>query len=114
MITEFETTAVYSVNGNCYHHFGIHLSLVSLYGDDPNDIVTLKMKVSDDQTLPINEANTAADYWGWYDNESEEFEMIYAKKFLLEMCFPCGTKPSEDAGQGKACRLEIIKDQTEN
>jgi len=102
----FEKTAVYGKNN--YNHFGIRAELASLYGDDPEDIVTLKLKVSDDQTIPETHKKEA-DYWGWYDNDRKEFTMIHAQRFLLNMCFPNGMEASEGVNQGKGYRLEIIK-----
>ncbi len=107
----FTTTATLNKKGKFYQHFGITPKLVSLYGDKVEDIVNITFKISDDQTVPApNETSLSADYWGWYDNEMEDFsQMIYAKRFLLQMCFPYGIKASEDNGQGKAFRLEIIE-----
>ncbi len=106
----FKVNATLNEKGRYYHHFGIHPTLAMMYGDKPEDIVELEMKVSNDQTVPpANEKDLSVDYWGWYDSEKNEFtKMIYAKRFLLEMCFPYGIKRSEESGQGKAYRLEIV------
>jgi hypothetical protein len=108
-IKNFKITATLNKSGNFYQHFGIHPKLCSLYGDKPEDIVEVTFKISEDQSLPDdNKQKMTPDYWGWYDNKRKEFTiMIYAKRFLLEMCFPNGIKASEDYGQGKAYRLEI-------
>jgi len=109
----FKTTATLNKQGNFYQHFGIHEKLCSLYGDKPEDIVTVEFKISADQSIPDEnnmEKLMTPDYWGWYDNDKKAFGMmIYAKRFLLEMCFTYGIKASEEAGQGKAYRLEIVK-----
>lgn len=106
---KFEKTAV--LNNDVFHHFGIHPSTITLYGDSIEDIVLVIMKVSNDQTIPsINEKRIDPDYWGWFNNENMEFSsMIYGQRFLLNMCFPSGIKASEDAGNGKAYRLEIVE-----
>lgn len=105
----FKTTATLNKNSNFYEHFGIREALASVYGNKPEEIVELEMKISEDQTIPMpNEKNLNADYWGWYNNSSQRFNMIYAKRFLLEMCFPYGISSSERVNQGKAYRLEII------
>jgi hypothetical protein len=106
MKNEIITTAVW--NKKCYHHFGICPELACMYGDDPDDIVTLKMKISNDQSIPETHEKEA-DYWGWLDKDKEEFSMIYPQRFLLDMCFPAGIKGSEEADSGKAYRLEILK-----
>ena len=104
---EFKTTAVW--NEKYYHHFGIHASLASMYGDDPADIQTLTMKPAKDQSLPQKDSgDIEVDYWGWYDAKRDEFTMIYAQRFLLDMCFPAGIKETENGGGGKAYRLEIV------
>lgn len=103
-----EITAVW--NNKSYNHFGIHPKLASLYGDKPEDIETLKMRVSENQTIPeINGKYEEADYWGWYNNEDKKFDLVYAQYFLLNMCFPYGMEAQEKRGDGKAYRLEIIK-----
>ena len=113
METKFEITAVYG--DKCYQHFGIHPASASLYGDDPEDIQLLVMEISKDQTIPKpNGEHKEADYWVWYEYDSfigeEGFSsMLYPQRFLLDMCFPAGIKGTEEAGQGKAYRVEIIE-----
>lgn len=104
----FSTTATLNERGDFYQHFDIHPKLASIYGDKPEDIVGIIMKISDNQEIPPHDKSMNVDYWGWYDNRTEKFSMIYAKHFLLEMCFPYGIKASEEKEQGKAYRLEII------
>jgi hypothetical protein len=106
----FKITATKNKSGNFYQHFGIHETLCSLYGDKPEDIVEIEFKISADQSVPEpNKPMLGADYWGWYSSERKEFTMmIYAQRFLLEMCFPNGIKASEEAGQGQAYRLEVV------
>jgi len=106
----FKINATLNERGDFYQHFGIHPMLVSLYGDKVEDIVEVEFKVSEDQSIPPNDQSMNPDYWGWYDNKKEAFSMmIYAKRFLLEMCFVYGIKACEDRGEGKAYRLEIVK-----
>ena len=111
MKDRFEITAVW--NEKCYHHFGIHPSVVSLYGDKVEDIETLTMKICEDQSIPApNGEYKKADYWGWFENEDEILSltnMVYPQYFLLNMCFPYGIKSSEEHGKGKAYRLEVVK-----
>ncbi len=109
----FKINAVWDENH--YTHFGIQSSLASMYGDDPDDIETLVMKISDDQSIPEpNGKYTNADYWGWLDKEDGDMSMIYAQRFLLDMCFPAGIGGTEDAGQGKAYRLNVIEGEHKN
>jgi hypothetical protein len=95
-------------NGKYYDHFGIHPTLASLYGDKPEDIIEVSFKINEDQNISIDDNDMNPDYWGWFDNDRQEFTMIYAKRFLLEMCFPNGIKICVDNNQGKAYRLEIF------
>ena len=103
----FEVTAVW--DDNHYRHFGIHPKTASMYGDNVDDIITLNLKISDDQSIPApNSEHEDADYWGWLATDSDVLSMIYAQRFLVDMCFPAGIKGTEETGQGKAYRLEII------
>lgn len=107
-MNNFRETAVINENGKFYQHFGIRPVLASLYGDKPEDIVVIEFKISEDQSIPAHDKSMNVDYWGWYDKRVEKFNMIYAKHFLLEMCFPYGIRASEEKEQGKAYRLEIV------
>lgn len=113
MENQFEITAV--AHEGVYRHFGIHPKSAPLYGDNPDDIDLLVMKISDDQSIPKPNAEyKEADYWVWYDLDTfvrkEGFsQMLYAQRFLLDMCFPAGIKGTEEAGQGKAYRVEIVE-----
>jgi hypothetical protein len=104
----FNTTAVKNDDGH-YYHFGINRSFASIYGAKPEDVEDIKMKISDDQTIPKSDnKDIDVDYWGWYDFNSKYFSMIYPKRFLLNMCFAYGIEASEKSEQGKSYRLEII------
>jgi hypothetical protein len=50
-------------------------------------------------------------YWGWWDEEDQQFMFIYPAKSLVEMCFPYGSKVEEDRGRGKLLpvRVEILE-----
>ncbi len=96
-------------NGKCYEYFGIHPKTCSLYGKDPTDIVQVEISVSTDQTDPGADShrNPTADYWAWWDNEEQHFTLVYAKHFLLGMCFIYGMEVEEKAGKGKAYRVNV-------
>ena len=108
-------TAVF--NGKNFEHFGIRPITASVYGNKVSDIVEVELSIADNQDIPpspqddpkINEP----DYWGWWDNEKQDFTMIYAKRFLLDMCFPVGIEATEKhykgkTWEGKAYRLNVI------
>ena len=104
---DFTVNAVW--HDKYYHHFGIHPTLASMYGDKPEDIVELTLRVSDDQSIPgANREYMEPDYCGWLRADDQKFHMIYSERFLLDMCFPAGIKGTEEMGQGKAYRLEIV------
>lgn len=105
MKKHFKINATLSKDGKYYEHFGIHPTLCSMYGRKISDIVELDLIISSDQSKSVDKS---IDYWGWYDNEKDEFTLIYAAYFLLDMCFAYGIKASENANRGKAYRLNII------
>lgn len=94
-------------NGKYYEHFGIRKEIANMYGHKANEVSDVEMKISVDQKLPVsNDGDMDSDYWGWFDFERQEFTMIYAKRFLLNMCFAYGIEAAEQVKQGKAYRLE--------
>lgn len=112
--TEFKSNAVKHKDGH-YNHFGIHPTTASLYGDDANDIEEITLIVTENQDKPNCQPKDliGIDYWCWYDFERKTFSMIYPQYFLLNMCFPGGTKCDEDKGLGQAYRVEIVYNTTE-
>lgn len=99
-------TAVW--NGKYFDHFGIHECTCSIYGNKPEEIIEVEVETAEDQTLPkSNSGSVEVDYWGWNETGSDDITMIYAQRFLVNMCFPYGIKSSENAGQGKAYRLNV-------
>lgn len=110
--TKFTTTATLSKDGSHYKDFGIHEMVASLYGADPKDIVELEFVISTNQT-PVEKNLTSyedSDYWVWMDKDGNSSQrLLWPQHFLLNMCFPYGIKAAEEAGQGKAFRVELIK-----
>ncbi len=106
----FEVTCVFDKDEKYYEHFWINEKIAFFYGNKPEEIVTIKMKVSKNQKLKSFEEGKLSqenDYWGWYDFEEKKFRLIWHKRLFLEMCFP-DMKASEEAKHGKAYRLEIV------
>jgi hypothetical protein len=100
------TTAIF--NDKNFEHFGIHSMTAVLYGHKASEIREVELAIAEDQSRPqANDLNMEADYWGWWDEQRQAFTMIYAKYFLLNMCFPSGIKASEAAEQGRAYRLHV-------
>lgn len=48
-------------------------------------------------------------YWGWWDNKDGRFHHVYPAKLLVEMCFPYGTKPEIERGNGLLIPVRVIK-----
>ena len=103
-----KNTAVF--NGKYFEHFGIHPATASLYGNKVSEIIEVELSVAKDQTKsPANDKNPDPDYWGWWDETDQRFSMIYAKRFLLDMCFPAGIDGTKKhrPEEGKAYRLNV-------
>jgi len=98
-------TAVH--NGKYFDHFGIHKKTASLYGNKVEEIVDVSIEIADNQELPVNDLDV--DYWGWWDEDEQKFTLVYAARFLLNMCFPAGIKVTEESGKGKAYRVNVKK-----
>lgn len=101
----FTKTCVKCEYSNYYIHFGINKKVASIYGNKSEDILEVKMCISENQSPPNKNEQ---EYWGWYDFEKKEFTMIYPNYLLLFICFPYGIDIEERNNRGKAYRLEII------
>jgi hypothetical protein len=61
------------------------------------------------------EGDEKPDGWGWWDFENGPtdggrepcFEFVWPAKFLLDMCFPAGTKGEEERGRGTAVPIKV-------
>lgn len=96
-------------NGKNFEHFGIHQKTCSLYGKNSSEFVRVEISVATNQDKPEvdNNRSPEADYWAWWDNERQHFAHVYAKHFLLGMCFIYGIEVEEKAGKGKAYRVNV-------
>ena len=47
------------------------------------------------------------EYYGWFDNSTQDYRMIWCKKQLVEICFPYGYKIEEEKGKGRLVPLKI-------
>jgi hypothetical protein len=56
------------------------------------------------EETPESEAPT---HWGWLKTGKDTPEMIYPRRFLLEMCFPYGIAAEVEAGRGREMRLTV-------
>lgn len=101
----FIKTCVKCDYGNHYTHFGIDKRYAYVWGNKSEDVLEVKMCISENQSPP-NE--NEQEYWGWYDFEQKEFTMIYPNYKLLSVCFPYGIQIEEKNNRGKAYRLEIV------
>lgn len=60
----------------------------------------LKARVSEGKDIP-------GSYWAWWGIERQAFTMVFRRKFIVEMCFPYGTKVEEERGRGKLLPVDI-------
>lgn len=106
---EFEVSAV--KEAKCYVHFHITAQSALLYGSTVDEIIKVKLRIAKDQTVPKEQLKDLpdVDYWGWFDFASDSITLIFQHYFMLNMCFANGIKAAEDAGKGKAYRLEVIE-----
>jgi len=102
-------------NGKNWCHFNIHPKTCCLYGDKPEDIVQVTFRIANDQHTTPTSIGDVPDYWGWLDTDTQEFDsLIYPRWFLLDMCFPYGITKTEEAGKGRAYRLEMLTKPIDN
>ena len=107
----FTKNAVF--NGKFYTHFDIHIVTASMYGNKTEEIVQVDITIATNQSIPkSNEKITQPDYLGFYDFVRQDFTMIYHQRFLLDMCFPAGIITSEEFGNGKSYRLNVVSQQS--
>jgi len=74
---------------------------------------SVKMCMDDRRPFPILEVvveegtDTPDSYWGWWDSERQAFNIVFARKLLVEICFPYGSKAEEDRGRGKLLPVNV-------
>ena len=88
-----------------YIHMGITEKSAFLYGCNESEIENITFEVSENQSEPIK---NAIEYWGWFDNNKNDWTFIYPNYWQLYMCFPYGIPAHEKGGDGKAYRLTLI------
>lgn len=57
--------------------------------------------------VTVAEVDDNPSHWGWLGEGEDTYSMIWPTKAQFEMCFPYGSKSSEEAGKGRACKLLI-------
>lgn len=80
-----------------YAHFQTRPEITRLYDKSANVLEALVTETSD----------TKKAYWAWWDSKEKEFEFVYPEKFLVDMCFPYGTKPETEKGGGYLLPVSI-------
>lgn len=92
-------------NNSYFRNIGITEKSAFLYGVDKSEIKNIAFEVSEDQSEPLKDS---IEYWGWFDNEKQDWTFIYPNYWQLYACFPYGLPKHEEAGDGKAYRLNLI------
>lgn len=107
----FTFTAAYKNSertGEYYQHFGIHTSLLSIYGVKPDELRTVTLEVIPEVNLENRKETNDVDYWGFWNNETERLSLIYPSYIQFAVCFPYGPKAEEEVGRGKCLNLKVV------
>jgi len=109
---EFVLSAAYyksEKHGEYYHHFGIHSSLLSLYGVEESDLRKIKLRIIPEVNLENRKESNEPDYWGLYDFNDKKLKHVYPSFIQFEVCFPYGPKVEEDIGRAKCLNLKVVE-----
>lgn len=93
----------------CPHHLG-GTYLAHFFS---NTLGVKMCRADTDDSTPILEVrvsegtDTKDSYWGWWNEEAQRFMFIFPRKFLVEMCFPYGTRIEEEQGLGKLLPVNV-------
>lgn len=78
-----------------YRDFFPHPDVVRMCGlDHPIDKVRLTTAHDGEQ-------------WAWWDASEHAHTIVYQDEYLVEMCFPYGSKAEEERGRGKVVRVRV-------
>lgn len=69
---------------------------VGMCGAKPEQIVKVTVKESDE-----------GEHWGWFDNDTGSYSMIYPSRTQVEMCFTYGYAIEEERGRGRLVQLKV-------
>ncbi|VVB52985.1 Uncharacterised protein [uncultured archaeon] len=83
-------------------HFFRSARTVSLCFDSRQPHPILEVLVSETTESPNIDT-----YWGWWYNREQKFTLVYAKKMLVELCFPYGSKVEEGCGRGNLVPVNV-------
>jgi hypothetical protein len=65
---------------------------------DHNDFAVVAVRVTEDP---------GGSYFAWWDEEQQNFSLVFHARVLVEMCSPDGFKADEAAGRGKVLRVRV-------
>lgn len=83
-------------SGTYYGHFCWNTVCLSMYDRQAPPLVA---RVTEDPE---------GEYWGWFDARRDVISMmIYPHEGPLEMCFPYGSRPLEERGEGRKIRVRV-------
>ena len=110
--TEFILTAAYvdsKKNGEYYNHFGIHHSLLSIYGVTEENLRRVKLQIIPEVNLENRKETNDVDYWGLWSYEKQQIMLVYPSFIQFYVCFPYGPKDEENRGRGKCVNLKVVE-----
>jgi len=86
--------------GVIYLHASPSLRWLGLF-HSPDEVVKLRLRERRDGDPPSG-------YWGWVATSTpEKFSMVWPSKTMFDICFPNGSKASEESGGGRAVNLIV-------
>jgi len=81
-----------------YNDFCNHPKTTKLYAKDL-DVYRVRVREMQDSEESL--------YWGFWVNDSNQFEYVYLHRDMLGICFPYGIEAEVKHGHGKDCNVII-------
>ena len=100
------------LDDGAFFHFYLHTDLVKMCGHDE----VFRVKVTEVELIPnVSEQldKSAEGYFGWWDDEKQEFQFVAPNLHCVEICFPYGSKAEAERGRGNVYRVnvEVLEDE---
>jgi hypothetical protein len=82
-----------------YNHFYPSKAQLRLCGAKEDDVVSVIL--TEDQM---------GTHWGWWDNKTNDFSMVYPQRFLVTICSPDAFKAATERGDGEILAIRVSED----